>query len=188
CGRSGEDTRIALGLQSLRGEFPSTCKFGSVNRECSAMDGILERAARWGLETEYRDAFGILRTVEREVLARILHALAEGRDVGDRILPRTIVVRDHLDRPLRLGTAEGLPVRWEIFLQRKIAAGEGISPVLALPPLSQNGIYLLRVTVISPTGQLVQDVCLVVCRDRAYQGDQTAPRRMWALGVQLYGI
>src|SRR5262249_13604827 len=62
------------------------------------------------------------------------------------------------------------------------------SPVLALPPLSQNGIYLLRVTVISPTGQLVQDVCLVVCRDRAYQGDRTAPRRMWALGVQLYGV
>src|SRR5262249_48818419 len=26
------------------------------------------------------------------------------------------------------------------------------------------------------------------CRDRAHQGEQTAPRRMWALGVQLYGV
>jgi hypothetical protein len=55
------------------------------------MDGILERAARWGLETEYRDGFGNLRTVEPEMLARFLDTLAAGRDVADRILPRTIV-------------------------------------------------------------------------------------------------
>ncbi len=75
------------------------------------MDGILERAALWGLETEYRDGLGNLRTVEPEVLARILDALAAGRDVADRILPRRIVVRDHADQPLRLASAEGLPLR-----------------------------------------------------------------------------
>jgi 4-alpha-glucanotransferase len=152
------------------------------------MDGILERAALWGLETEYRDGLGNLRTVEPEVLARILDALAAGRDVADRILPRTIVVRDHADQPLRLASAEGLPLRWEIFSQQKIAEGEGTSPVLTLPHIPQNGIFRLRVTVASPPRSLAEDVCLIVCRDRAYQGDQSAPRRMWALAVQLYGV
>jgi 4-alpha-glucanotransferase len=152
------------------------------------MDGILERAALWGLETEYRDGFGKLRTVEPEVLALVLNALAAGRDPADRITPRAVVVRDHADRSLRLAVAEGLPLRWEIFSQQKIAEGEGISPVLALPPVAQDGIFRLRVTVTSPPRPLVEDVCLIVCRDRAYQGDRAAPRRMWALAVQLYGV
>src|SRR5262245_6125214 len=152
------------------------------------MDGILERAALWGLETEYRDGFGNLRTVEPEVLARVLEALAAGRDPADRILPRTVVVREHADRCLRLAAAEGLPFHWEIFSHQKIAEGEGISPVLALPPVRQNGIFRLRVTVASKPIELVEDVCLIVCRDQAYQGDQAAPRRMWALAVQLYGV
>ena len=152
------------------------------------MDGILERAALWGLETEYRDGLGNLRTVEPEVLARVLEALAAGRDPADRILPRTVVVRGHADRSLRLAAAEELPLHWEIFSHQKIAEGEGISPVLSLPPVPQNGIFRLRVTVTSPPIELVEDVCLIVCRDQAYQGDQTAPRRKWALAVQLYGV
>jgi 4-alpha-glucanotransferase len=152
------------------------------------MDGILERAALWGLETEYRDGFGNLRTVEPEVLARVLDALAAGRDPADRILPRTVVVREHGDCFLRLAAAEGLPFRWEIFSQQKIAEGEGMSPLLALPPVPQDGVFRLRITVTSPPRPLVEDVCLIVCRGQAYQGDQTAPRRMWALAVQLYGV
>jgi 4-alpha-glucanotransferase len=150
------------------------------------MDRVFERAALWGLETEYRDAFGNLRTVEPQVLARILEALAAGRDAADRMLPRSIVIRG--DESLRLAAVEGLPLRWQIFSERKIAEGEGASPLLALPRELRNGIFRLRVTVGSPPGRLAEDVCLVVCRDRAYQGEQTAPRRMWALGVQLYGV
>src|ERR1700756_628843 len=150
------------------------------------MDRVFERAALWGLETEYRDAFGNARTVEPQVLARILEVLAAGRDAAHRMLPRSIVIRG--DEPLRLAAVEGLPLRWQIFSERKIAEGEGASPLLALPRTLQNGIFLLRVTLGSPPGCLAEDVCLVVCRDRAYQGEQTAPRRMWALGVQLYGV
>src|SRR6201982_2208934 len=150
------------------------------------MDRVFERAALWGLETEYRDAFGNVRTVEPQVLARILEVLAAGRDAAPRMLPRSIVIRG--DEALRLAAVEGLPLRWQIFSERKIAEGEGASPLLALPRTLQNGIFLLRVTLGSPPGCLAEDVCLVVCRDRAYQGEQTAPRRMWALGVQLYGV
>jgi 4-alpha-glucanotransferase len=150
------------------------------------MDRVFERAARWGLETEYRDAFGNVRTVDPQVLARILEALAAGRDAAHRMLPRSIVIRG--DESLRLAAVEGLPLRWQIFSERKIAEGEGASPLLALPRALQNGIFRLRVTLGSSPGCLAEDVCLVVCRDRAYQGGQTAPRRMWALGAQLYGV
>src|SRR3989441_4220457 len=152
------------------------------------MDRVFERAALCGLETEYRDAFGNLRTVEPEVLTRILKALASGRNAADRMLPRSIVIRGEADPPLRLAAVEGLPLRWQIFSEHRIAAGEGTSPLLTLPSALQNGIFRLRVTVASPQGPLVEDACLVVCRDHAYQGEQTAPRRMWALGVQLYGV
>src|SRR6516164_4938064 len=78
----------------------------------STMDRVFERAAFWGLETEYRDAFGQLRTVEPEVLTRILEALAVGGDGADRMLPRTVLVCGHADQPLRLAAAGGLPLRW----------------------------------------------------------------------------
>src|SRR5258708_20728577 len=151
------------------------------------MDRVFERAALCGLETEYRDAFGNLRTVEPEVLTRILKALASGRDAADRMLPRSIVIRGEADPPLRLAAVEGLPLRWQIFSEHRIAAGEGTSPLLTLPSALQNGIFRLRVTVASPSRPLSEDACLIFCRDRAYPGVQTAPRRMWALGVQLYG-
>src|SRR5258705_1687261 len=118
------------------------------------MDHVFERAALWGLETEYRDAFGRLRTVEPEVLTRILEALTAGPDAANRMLPRSIVIRGHADEPLRLAAVEGLPLRWELFSEQKIAEGEGTSPLLALPPALQNGIFRLRVTVASPPGFL----------------------------------
>ena len=154
----------------------------------STMDRVFERAALWGLETEYRDAFGHLRTVEPEVLTRILEALAVGGGATERMLLRTVVIRGHADQPLRLAAAGGLPLRWEIVSEHKIAEGEGTSPLLILPGALQNGIFRLRVTVTDRQGSLTEDACLIVCRERAYQGEQTAPRRMWALGVQLYGV
>jgi len=151
------------------------------------MDRVFERAALCGLEAEYRDAFGNLRTVEPEVLTRILEALGAGRGAADRMLPRSIVVRGRADQLLRLAAAGGLPLRWEIASEHKIAEGEGTSPLLVLPGALQNGIFRVRVTVTDRQGSLAEDACLIVCRDRAYQGEETAPRRMWALGVQLYG-
>jgi 4-alpha-glucanotransferase len=151
------------------------------------MDSIFERAVRRGVETEYRDGFGTLRTVAPEVLARILDALAAGGDGADRMLPRTIVVRGNADQPLRLAGIEGQPLRWEVISERKIAEGENASPLLTLPVL-QNGIFRLRVTLTHPDGDRTEDSCLIVCRDRAYQGGQTAPGRMWALAVQLYAV
>src|SRR5438034_10922038 len=52
----------------------------------------------------------------------------------------------------------------------------------------QNGVFLLRVTISCPGGHRSEDVCLIICHGRAYQGGQTAPARRWALAVQLYGV
>ena len=51
------------------------------------MDPIFERAARWGLETEYRDAFGQPRSVERDVLCKLLDSLAADGEPPKRMLP-----------------------------------------------------------------------------------------------------
>src|SRR5215813_6236063 len=150
------------------------------------MASILERAAHWGVETEYRDGFGNVRAVKPEVLARILDALATG-DAGDRMLPRTVLMRGSAGQSLHVGGIEGQPLRWQIIGKEKIAEGEGTSPLLILPAL-QNGVLQLHVTIACPGGQRSEDVCLIVCHDRSYQGQQTAPARMWALAVQLYGV
>jgi 4-alpha-glucanotransferase len=152
------------------------------------MDRIFERAALWGVETEYRDAFGQLRRVEPDVLSRLLDALAVDGGTPQRMLPRTIVIRGHYDHRVRLVAAEGLPLRWEITSERTIADGEGISPLLTLPQGLPNGIFRLRVTVTGPAPQQSEDAALIVCPQQAYQGDDDAPRRMWALAAQLYGI
>jgi len=148
---------------------------------------IFERAKGLGVDTEYRDGFGNLRVVEPEVLARILDALAAGGDGAERMLPRTILVRDNTAQPLRLSAAAGQPLRWEIRSAQKLAEGEGTSDLLILPALP-SGIFQLRVTLARPGDERTETACLVVCRDRAYQGGETAPGRMWALAVQLYGV
>ena len=80
---------------------------------------IFERAKRLGVDTEYRDGFGHLRTVEPEVLVRILDALAAAGDGAERMLPRTILVRKNTEQPLRLAAAEGQPLRWDSILRRR---------------------------------------------------------------------
>ena len=85
------------------------------------MNDILERAARCGLETEYRDAFGQLQSVDPEVLARLLDSLAVGGEEPPRMLPRTVVMRGQADLPLHLGIPEGSPLWWEIWSEQKLS-------------------------------------------------------------------
>src|SRR6478736_1872227 len=114
------------------------------------MNDIVQRAARCGLETEYRDAFGRLQSVEPEVLARLIHSLAAGEEGPARLLPRTVVVRGQAHSPLHLAVPESLPLRWEIWSEQKIAGGEVMSPVLHLPHDLPHGIFRLHVTVAAP--------------------------------------
>jgi 4-alpha-glucanotransferase len=152
------------------------------------MDDIFQRAVRAGVETQYWDAFGQLRKVEPEVLSRLLNVLAEDKNRPERILPRAVVVRGDSFPDIRLTAAEGLPFAWEVLSDEKIAEGEGTSPFLTLRPGLPYGIFRLRVTMKGSQGPLCEETPLIVCPAQAYQGEATAPRRMWALAVQLYGV
>jgi 4-alpha-glucanotransferase len=152
------------------------------------MDRDLERAAFWGIQTQYQDGLGCLRTVEPEVLSRLLGAIAPKGESVARMLPRTIVVRGQRDRVVRLAAPDGLALRWEIFSRQQIAEGTDISPLLTLPRGLPIAILRLRVTATTPSGDLIEEATLVVCPRRSYQGAESAPQRMWAIAVQLYGV
>jgi 4-alpha-glucanotransferase len=152
-------------------------------------DQLLERALLCGIETEYRDAFGHLRTVEPEVLSRLLEVLESGEPGVERMLPRTVVLRGDDNRSVVLPVREALRLRWEIFSDTdgSIARGEGDLPVLALPHDLPTGVFRLRVTMTSPD-QRTEDASLICSPRQASQGGKNAPVRMWALAAQLYGV
>jgi 4-alpha-glucanotransferase len=153
------------------------------------MDSVVERAAHWGLETEYRDAFGQQRSVDPQVLAKLLDSLAARGVMPERILPRTLVVRGETSRTIHLAAAEGMPVRWEIRSEQDaIAQGEATSPWLQLPEGLPGGVFSLHVAVSAGKSPQTATASLVVCPRAAYQGPATAPHRMWVLAVQLYGV
>ena len=152
------------------------------------MDSIFERAALWGIETQYRDGFGRLRTVEPDVLARLLDTIVPKGEFAARMLPRTIVLRAPCDGSVRVAAAAGLALRWQIFSDELIAEGNDVSPLLMLPQQLPIGTFRLRVAAATPAGQLIEDASLIVCPHRAYQGGEAAPERMWVLAAQLYGV
>jgi 4-alpha-glucanotransferase len=150
------------------------------------MDPVLERAARWGIETQYRDGFGRPRSVEPGVLSQLIGLVAAGHERSVRALPRTIVIRGgERDPGVQVAAPEGLALQWEVLAEQKIAEGSAISPRLALPHGLPVGLFRLRV---AAADGLDEEALLIVCPRRAYQGRETAPRRMWALAVQLYGV
>jgi 4-alpha-glucanotransferase len=152
------------------------------------MEDIFQRAARIGVETEYWDGLGQLHNIEPEVLSRLLNALAKNESGSKALLPRWLVMRGNSIPDVRLDAPEGLPLHWEIFSDRTIAEGQGGSPHVSLPAGVPRGIYRLRVRMAPSQGQTSAETPLIVCPHQAYQGEPSAPRRMWALAVQLYGV
>jgi 4-alpha-glucanotransferase len=153
------------------------------------MDRTLELAAALGIQTHYYDGLGRHRTVEPEVIARLVDAVALGGGLDHRMLPRTILVRGPSDHSVTLAVPEGLPVRWQILSELASIEGQGASPTIRLPDHLPDGVFRLRVAAGSPPHDRVEQTSLIVCTRRAYQGeDRGAPRRMWALAVQLYGV
>jgi 4-alpha-glucanotransferase len=155
-------------------------------RSTTTPDSILERAALWGIDTQYEDAFGRLRTVSLEAVTRLLRALAAEGEPAPRLLPRTIVLRRGGDHTVRVDAPAGLALHWEIGAARTIATGSGSAPCLLLPKNLPPGLSLFRASPVP--GDLTEEATLVVAPDRAYQGEASAPRRMWAPAVQLYGV
>src|SRR5215212_6244386 len=153
------------------------------------MDSLAERAARWGVDREYTDARGELRSSPSEALAKILDALASGQANPERSIPSTFILRPGrpLQPPLPHLPGEAT-IGWRITAEgaATVAAGAAAAQEFVLPETLRPGTYRLRLTVASGGRQTPHEATLLVAPDRAFQG--AFEGRLWALAVQLYGV
>ncbi len=149
-------------------------------------DRISERAIRSDIETEYWDAYGHLRAVDPDALARVAAAMA-GPVQSRRILPRTVVVRRGLGLQLQLKVPARAEVRWAVSAEQGIAGGVSNCAVIELPADLGIGSYQLTVTITISGKENSETAALLVAPHLAYQGAEDG-QRLWALAVQLYGV
>jgi 4-alpha-glucanotransferase len=148
------------------------------------MDRIEDRAARWGIESQYHDAFGRLCSVPPEVLSRLLELLAQNSEPAPRRVSSTVVVvRSGRDASVSLQAPAGTPVTWTIEDGKAtVAQGAGEAPIVHLPAGLPVGSFTLRIGF----GDEREEATLLVTPARAYQGD--SQQRLWGIAVQLYGV
>jgi 4-alpha-glucanotransferase len=146
------------------------------------MYSIEERAARWGIESQYHDAFGRLCRVEPDVLNQLCELLGGARELAPRRLPTTIVIRHNHDALVTLRAPPGTQVMWTIYGEETIAEGAGEAPVVHLPADLPIGTFTLRIGF----GGESEEATLLVAPERAYQGKGQG--RLWGIAVQLYGL
>ncbi len=146
------------------------------------MERIEERAARWGIESQYRDAFGRLCSASPETLSRLLELLAQDREPAQPRVPQTVVVRSNREASVSLQAPPGTRVAWTIEADETLAHGVGEAPVVRLPADLPVGSCTLRVGF----GDEREEATLLVAPERAYQGESEA--RFWGIAVQLYGV
>jgi 4-alpha-glucanotransferase len=152
------------------------------------MDRIDERAAHWGIATEYLDARGQPRRADADTLSLLLDVLSRNDDPARRFTPATVISRRGQDSQVRVDAPPGTPVRWEISGDAPIARGEGHAPTILLPNDLPIGSFRLQLTLQLADGEKQEQATLLVTPAKAYQGDSQAPQRLWGLAVQLYGV
>jgi len=146
------------------------------------MDRIDERAAQWGIETNYHDAFGRLREVAPEVLSRFVQLLSGNGEPAQRRVPSTVVVRSNREALLSLQALPGTRVTWTIEGKETIAQGVGEAPVVRLPIELPVGSFTLRIGF----GDEREEATLLVAPELAFQGENR--ERLWGIAVQLYCV
>jgi 4-alpha-glucanotransferase len=157
-------------------------------RPSSATDRTAKRAARWGVETHFRDAQGRRRTADPQALARVLAALAGGEPPAPRLRSRTVILRHGPGARVRIKKDARTPVRWEIFSDERIEGGESVSSILVLPDDLPPGVYGLKIAAHSSGAPRGEEATLLSAPCHTFQGPPEGPRRLWALAVQLYGV
>jgi 4-alpha-glucanotransferase len=157
---------------------------------------LSRRAARLGIETQYRDAQGRQQMADPLGLARVIAALAGSKQPVRRLLPATVIVRGERDLRLRLKTGGRTTVRWEIrpaangsdAPDATIAAGTAVASVIAFPADLPLGSYRLKVSAQSAGKERIEEATLLRAPGQAFQGPASGPQRLWGLAVQLYGV
>jgi 4-alpha-glucanotransferase len=171
---------------------------GMSSRKSPSAEQISKRAARLGIETQFRDARGQERMADPEGLARVTAAMAGSRQSARRLLPPTVVVRQGEGLTLRLRANARAKVRWEILPDvnfsttalpdSSITAGASESAAIKLPGDLPLGSYELKVVARSSGSERIEAATLLSAPLQAFQGAEAGPRCLWALAVQLYGV
>jgi 4-alpha-glucanotransferase len=144
------------------------------------MVDVSDLAARYGIATDYFDAFGHRRTVPAETLARVVAAICPPGPVQRR-LPATIVARHGRENRVALPNSSG-GVAWEVrSAGQTIANGTGDHAVLGIPP----GTFDFCIA--AADGGWQEHATLLVAPETTFQGEDPAAR-WWVLAVQLYGV
>src|SRR5438105_2972390 len=128
------------------------------------MKGIFERAARYGIEAQYHDGLGQLRTVEPETLAQLVGALASRANPA-RAFPPSVILRG-AHRSISFDHAPQSPFTWEIWSRERIAWGKTTGRTIDLPCELPHGIYRLRIGADTPAAPM-EDACLIASPERA---------------------
>jgi 4-alpha-glucanotransferase len=153
------------------------------------MESMSERAVRWGIETQYLDAFGKRRSSDPDAIASMVDMLSQNDGRSSGILPQTLIVRDRPGRRVQIDLPPQHEIAWSVTSAQHAINGASAVPFLDLPNELSVGTYRLRATIKSSTGaENSEEATLLVAPERAYQGDEKGPRRVWALAVQLYGV
>lgn len=154
------------------------------------MASTAERAARWGIEIEYFDAFGQRQSVTPEALETLLAAVeAASPPATDSMLPASVVIRGGNAAPLDLPQLPAdQPVEWEITAgEQSIARGTATAGDCWIPGDLPLGTYTLTLSSAGQSGPMRHATPLLIAPGQTYQGaDQNS--RTWALAVQLYGV
>ena len=154
------------------------------------------RAARLGIETQYRDVQGRPQMADPQALARVTAALAGSQQPARRLLPATVILRDDRDLRLRLKTGARTAVRWEILPEANgsdapdavIAAGTAVASVIALPADLPLGSYRLKVAAQSAGKERVEEATLAARARPGLSGaGERAAAPVGAGGAALWG-
>jgi 4-alpha-glucanotransferase len=153
------------------------------------MEALARLAAEWGVDTSYIDGHGRRREVDWDTLRRIVEIASRDRLPRGRV-PPAIVFRAGRGRPAAVHDAESLAlIDWAIVSGDRVvarrSAGSGTS---ALPEELPVGTFGLDATLQSGAGEAREHAILLVAPPHAYSGEAFGGAKVWALGVQLYGV
>src|SRR4051812_17144522 len=111
-----------------------------------------DQAVHWGIEPEYRDAFGQPRSADPDALARMVEILSQSGERRRGMLPPTCVIREGHERRLHLDVPPDHVVAWSVFSNGHVLSGANASSSIDVSAELPVGAYRLRATIRSPAG------------------------------------
>src|SRR5436305_2752023 len=141
-------------------------------------DPMARRAARLGVETQYREVQGRQQMADPQGLARVTAALAASKQSARRLLPPTVILQGDRDLRLRLKTGAPTSVRWEILPEANgfdasgaiLVAGAAVASVIQPPADLPPGSYRLKVVAQAAGKERTEEATLLRPPSQAFQG------------------